>query len=94
MNYQLKELNKDQVVIGVSDFETIEELKAWKEKLIEVNPEHTFEELDLSEANAAIKAKEAKKKAAKEALKNLDIEGATTVAKLKAIVKALIEANE
>lgn len=94
MNYQLKELNKDQVVVGVSDFETIEELQAHKAKLLEVNPEHTFEELDLSEANAAIKAKEAKKKAAKEALKSLDIDEANTVAKLKAIVKALIEAQE
>lgn len=94
MNYQLKELNKDQIVIGVSDFETIEELQAHKAKLLEVNPEHTFEELDNSEANAAIKTKEAKKKAAKEALKNLDIDGATTIAKLKAVVKALVEANE
>ncbi len=48
MNYQLKELNKDQVIIGVSDFETIEELQAHKAKLLEVNPEHTFEEFNYS----------------------------------------------
>lgn len=41
-----------------------------------------------------VKQKEIAKKAAKESLKEVDIEGANTVAKLKAIVKALIEAQE
>jgi hypothetical protein len=40
------------------------------------------------------KAKEDAKKAAKAAIKTLDIDGATTIAKLKVIVKALIEAQE
>jgi hypothetical protein len=40
------------------------------------------------------KAKEDAKKAAKASLKTLDIDGATTIAKLKVIVKALIEAQE
>lgn len=40
------------------------------------------------------KAKEEAKKAAKAAIKTLDIDGATTIAKLKVIVKALIEAQE
>jgi hypothetical protein len=41
-----------------------------------------------------IKDKESKINAAKEALKNADIDGATTIAKLKVIVKALLEAQE
>lgn len=40
------------------------------------------------------KAKEAKIATAKEALKNADIEGATTIAKLKVILKLLIDSQE
>lgn len=61
---------------------------------ISQRPQFVCEVVDATEEVAAIKAKEAKKKAAKEALKNLDIDEANTVAKLKAIVKALIEAGE
>jgi hypothetical protein len=61
---------------------------------ISQRPQFICEVVDATEEVSAIKAKESKKKAAKEAMKNLDIEGATTVAKLKAIVKALIEAQE
>jgi len=61
---------------------------------ISQRPQFICEVVDVTEEVTAIKAKEAKKKAAKEALKNLDIEGANTIAKLKVIVKALIEAGE
>jgi len=50
-------------------------------------------EADLLNKATLENQKISKKKAAKEALKEMDIEGVTTIAKLKAIVKTLIEAQ-
>jgi len=64
------------------------------EFFISQRPQYICEVIDISEEYNAKKLKESKKLATKEALKSVDIEGATTVAKLKAIVKLLVEAME
>jgi hypothetical protein len=73
---------------------------------ISQRPQFICEVVDVTEEVSAIKAKEAKKKAAKEALKSLsvdtvDFDAPSTIAglkvqlkALKVIVKALIEASE
>jgi hypothetical protein len=64
------------------------------EFFISQRPQYICEVIDISEEVNAKKLKESKKLAAKEALKSIDIEGANTVAKLKQVVKTLIEAME
>ena len=65
MNFQLIEKDLKDVVIGVSDFETIEALEEWKAKLIEANPGHTFIVKNLTIEVEAAKVKAEKKKSFK-----------------------------
>jgi len=63
-----------------------------KEHILPKTHEFTIE--DLTEQAEAEAEKDDKLKAAKKALKSVDIEGATTIAKLKPILKLLLDAQE
>ena len=79
----------------VTEFEQDELGINIEKKVLKESPEKkaAIKAKKLAEKVAENEKKE-RRKLAKEALKNMDIEGATTVAKLKAIVKLLLEAQE
>lgn len=74
---------------------TVWEYAEIKDDVLQDSPEKkAAHEAKLEADKLAEDTKQAKRKAAKDTLKGVDIDGATTIAKLKVIVKALLEAQE